>query len=237
MRTVAAIAYARQTHTSVSYLDVGARGGPIRAWAMAHRSGIADLFLVEPDAEEAIGLRSKWPRATIVEAALGSSASSQTLYVTADPACSSLLEPDLDSAVNVGGDVYAVAATVPVTTTPLSATSVGKVDFAKIDVQGYELEVLKGFGPVLDDVLGLELEVAFQATYKEQPSVGAITEYVLGQGFVPVDIRPLSLERHGIREANMYFVRPNLDERSTHAVTFWRMLLGLPGNSRLQHRL
>jgi FkbM family methyltransferase len=42
-------------------------------------------------------------------------------------------------------------------------------EIVKIDVQGGELEVLEGFGPLLSSVICCELEVSFMRGYAQQP--------------------------------------------------------------------
>lgn len=51
-------------------------------------------------------------------------------------------------------------------------------DFIKIDIQGGELEVLKGASAILESTLGLELEVEFVEMYQNQPLFGDICKYL-----------------------------------------------------------
>jgi hypothetical protein len=57
------------------------------------------------------------------------------------------------------------------------------VRFIKIDVQGAELDVLRGCGPVLNGCLGLEVEVQFVPLYRGAPPFADIDAYLRGQGF------------------------------------------------------
>lgn len=207
-------------------LDVGARDGPIGVWATAHRLGVVDLVLVEPDEAEAEALRRDWPKAMVLAVALDRADGTRRLHVTADPARSSLLAP-LDPT-----GAYEVVRTTEVETRPLCDVLDRRVDFVKIDVQGAELDVLNGFGPALDEVVGIEIEVAFDRTYHDQPDVGAVNEYLARSGFVLLDVRPFG-DGHA-SEANAFYARRSLlaDERCR----FWRALRGIRSNgSMLRH--
>ncbi len=58
----------------------------------------------------------------------------------------------------------------------------------KVDVQGFEAEVLKGAGETLDrdEVVGVELELSLVPLYENQPLWGEVADQIRGYGFVPV---------------------------------------------------
>ncbi len=63
---------------------------------------------------------------------------------------------------------------------------------AKLDVQGYELEVLRGAEATLRHVDALVVELAFEHHYAGQPLFTEVLEYLTGLGFaldVPIDVR------------------------------------------------
>lgn len=241
----AAVAYAtfHRRALPVTYVDVGARWGPRRHWAVASRLGFADIVLVEPDADEAAELRARFPRATVVAAALGARPTRQTLYITAEPAVSSMLEPDGRLVEQLGVDEqYAVQRTIEIDVTTFEElcdrAAIDRTHFVKIDVQGFEGAVLEGFGARLAGVLGIELEVALQRTYRGQPGIGDINDQLLEAGFAPVDIRPLGSARAGIIEANAFYERrAPMTDRDRTMIEFWRLLLGVRTNAALVHAL
>jgi hypothetical protein len=57
-------------------------------------------------------------------------------------------------------------------------------DAIKIDVQGFEYEVLLGFGHLLADCLGIELETHFYPIYKGQKLIGDIVSLLDDFDFV-----------------------------------------------------
>jgi len=62
-----------------------------------------------------------------------------------------------------------------------------EVDFIKIDIQGGELNVLKGADATLEKTLGLELEIEFIDMYKSQPLFGDLCEHLSNKGFEFID--------------------------------------------------
>lgn len=62
-------------------------------------------------------------------------------------------------------------------------TGVAEIDFFKLNVQGAELEILKGASASLQTVLGLDLEMSFVESYLERPFFSDIDGFVRGNGF------------------------------------------------------
>ena len=53
----------------------------------------------------------------------------------------------------------------------------------KLDVQGMEIAILKGLGPMLADINVVEIEVSFVATYSEQPLIQDVIDFMVENGF------------------------------------------------------
>ncbi len=58
------------------------------------------------------------------------------------------------------------------------------VDFLKIDVQGYELEIMRNGTSKLSNTVVIECEVEFVPMYRDQPLFGDIQCFLRDQGFV-----------------------------------------------------
>ncbi|WP_272941132.1 FkbM family methyltransferase [Chthoniobacter flavus] len=59
----------------------------------------------------------------------------------------------------------------------------------KIDAQGFEYNVLRGFGAKLQNVLGIRLETQLRSLYKGQALFRDIYEYLKSNGFILRDVR------------------------------------------------
>ena len=66
---------------------------------------------------------------------------------------------------------------VTVEATDLDSLKFKAKDFMKIDVQGYELKVLKGSEDSLKEILGLEIEIEFPEIYKNHCTFDEINHF------------------------------------------------------------
>jgi FkbM family methyltransferase len=215
------------TSSQIVYADVGARGGPPQNWL---RSGSNVVYVCfEPDPEEARNLERDFTqndiyKAIVINKALGSETGTQTLHLTKFRPSSSILEPNHELLKNMAdGDFYEVEKKIPVSITPLDsvADSAGiTVDFLKIDVQGYELEVLKGANKMLDHVMACELEVSFIEIYKNQPFFADLDQFMRSRGFFLADLErfwwrskgmPLQIQERGILSyGNAFYLKTSV---------------------------
>ena len=198
---------------SLSYIDIGARGGPPNNWLKLGQQ--MNYLCFEPDPAEAEALRlvfNRTPdfRGVVSECALGATSGSATLYLTHYRDCSSLLKPNSDLLnMFVHRDLFRVEQELSLQTGTLDAElqrlgSVG--DFIKIDVQGYELEVLKGGEQAVSNSIGCELEVSFIEIYKNQPLFAEVDQWMRARGFFLADLEriwwrraaaPVEIQRRG----------------------------------------
>jgi len=101
---------------------------------------------------------------------------------------------------------------------------VTSVDFLKINVQGGELEILQGAGPLLDRVLGVFLEVAFVESYRDRPMFSDIDAFLRKQGFTFFDL----LAHHYVgRSASPVAAQhlPIVEPKLGQLVTAWGQLI------------
>jgi FkbM family methyltransferase len=174
------------------YLDVGARGGVPLSWRILKRLGVVYIILVEADDDEAKRLLKHDPTAKIISNALGSEDGKiAELKITKGIHMTSLLEPHICSGRT--GESLQVIKRTPIKLSRFDSIWDDKLkgpEYIKIDVQGYEIEVLKGFGKLIHDAVGIELEVRTEKHYIDQPTVEEVFDYMSSKGFYPVGFKP-----------------------------------------------
>jgi len=208
-------------------IDVGAGlvpgGGVQEKWQPHQESIIPVLF--EPNPVEAADLRARLAHAIVVEAALSNVVGRRNLVITANPTCISLRSPNQEflSSYEVRPHLR-VKGTYEVDCTRYDVLHQQGVvpvpDAIKLDVQGCEYEVLLGFGALLQDCLGIELETQFYPVYREQRLLGDIITLLGEYGFV---LRKLDQNKMGhfdgdLVEVDAYFTKPRSVVRSYDAV-------------------
>jgi FkbM family methyltransferase len=96
-----------------------------------------------------------------------------------------------------------------------------KPDFLKLDVQGFELEVLKGSTRILDSIQMILCEVSLLEINVEAPLISEVINYMKNNGFVPYDIcsfirRPLD---RALWQTDILFVK---ETNSLRQNKFWK---------------
>jgi FkbM family methyltransferase len=158
----------------IAFVDVGARYGLPAPWVWKGSTILPVMF--EPEPKSAMHLREyvkNFPGGKLIEAGLYNKTGARTLYVTHVPGCSSLRPPNPDYAAhNTDPFIFDVVGTETIEVTTYAALFrdglVPRPDVIKIDVQGCEYEVLEGFGDLLSDCLGIELETHISPLYHGQ---------------------------------------------------------------------
>ena len=166
----------------LSLLDVGARFGIGYPWNTA-KSGNLNVILVEPDPQEAELLR-KHHKGDILPYALWSKETELVLNINNSPGTSSVLEPNMSFLCQFD-DSQRFEAKKKITISTKTIDDLDRnskltdVDFMKIDVQGAELDVLKGGVNYLkNNLVGLESEVEFSSIYQDQPLFSELEIFV-----------------------------------------------------------
>lgn len=91
----------------------------------------------------------------------------------------------------------------------VSEKKIHGVDFVKLDVQGYELEVLKGAGQTLKNVEIILMEAAFLEYNKGAPLVSDVVYFMNDLGFIIYDIGTIFRwsEDSALLQADLIFVK------------------------------
>jgi len=190
-RSLAALA---ELVPEIVYVMCGARG-EVRNRLTAALPRVRFLGF-EPDekAHEHLA-RNPPPGHTYHKVAVGKREEARTLYLTREPACSSLLKPNAsffgqftDCAEQIEVVEQQTVETVSLNNF-LPGAGVTNFDFLELDTQGTELDILKGADHFLaTSVVGLKIEVEFSPMYEGQPLFGAVDEYLRTFGFMLFDL-------------------------------------------------
>jgi len=88
---------------------------------------------------------------------------------------------------------------------PADADSV----FLKTDTQGFDMNVLRGFGKRLaENIRGIQIEAAFKPIYEGMPRYGEVLSFLESAGFCLSGVYPVSRDdSHAIIEADLVFIR------------------------------
>lgn len=159
-------------------------------------------FEPNPSARAALQARLK-PNETVLPDALGDGAS-HTLHFCRAPGMNSLLEPNpavLEKLHLFGGfgssDLATVLRTEQVMTKRLDDLhDVGRIDFLKLDVQGFEKTILEHGRERLKTCLVVHTEAAFVPLYRNQPCLGELDTVLRELGFVVHTV--FALKRWGV---------------------------------------
>ena len=127
---------------------------------------------------------------------------------------SSLLEPDRHLQVVPWVHFDEVIEVETRTLTDVCAEyGVRRVDFIHMDVQGAELKVLDGLGPMLEEVAAIWLEVEAVPLYRDQPLKGDVERYLRARGFAVAKdtVGDISGDQLWVREGHPR-LRPEQDQ-------------------------
>lgn len=177
--------------------DVGASRGQFAVFAR-HTWPEANLVCFEPLAENAQRIREIVSGPIEVHpVAVGAEPATQTLHVSSRDDASSLL-PIGRHAVEFPGTTETGVRSVPVDTLAnhLDATTARPV-LVKIDVQGCELDVLRGAGDGLDHVDEIVCECSYLELYTGQALAGAVIAFLEARGFALVHVSGTCVARDG----------------------------------------
>ncbi len=181
-------------------VDCGAAGGSFAEWKSLFSKIIIHGF--DPDQKECERLnadaRSKGLEHQYYPYLIAGDSENRNFYLTNRSDSSSLFEPDnhlISRYKQKVGDYSWISSietvglkkTIKDSTTSLinwaNKYSVSNIDFIKLDVQGAELEILKNAGNLLDDVIGMNIEIWFVPVYKKQPLFADVDLFVRNKQF------------------------------------------------------
>lgn len=190
-------------------VDVGGADGLPPKWHPVRDRLFPVQF--EPNPEEAQKLRAG-DGGLVIEAALSNITERHNLTITLNKHCNSLLKPNeaLLSNYNIRGHFNVVGSLGVDCVRYDGLYQKGLVpipDVIKIDTQGFEFQVLMGFGGLLQDVLAIELEAHFYPLYRDQKLLHDLIGLLDGFGFVLRKLVPIDHFDGDLVEADAYFTK------------------------------
>ena len=155
--------------------------------------GIPKITLVEAMPDKASALRKRYghdEQIQILEAAASDTSNKTVTFYPLDHGSSSLLKPKIESLQNVFADFKEVE---PIAVQTMRIDDIGILEASKImliiDVQGAELQVLRGSTEALKKTILLKVEVSTTTYYEGQSYQNEIALFLRIRGFIRVSQR------------------------------------------------
>ena len=209
--------------------DVGAHIGQSAALFADTFPG-AQIHSFEPDPNSFRELRrtaAGYPGVTPVNAAAGDREGEATFFVNTFSQTNSLLRPRHGAGqylVDTAGVDVRQETRVPVLTLDryCAEHSIERIDFLKLDTQGYELRVLDGAAALVSRqaIPLIYLEVGFVTLYEGQPLFPEVYQYLFDRGYRLVWLYESSFHTHFYTiGANALFVHESIGRRTPLTAT------------------
>ena len=177
----------------IKVVDVGAQvlANEEHAYQALVDAGAATIVGFEPLSDAASARSVAEPHILMLEYFIGDG-SRRSFHVNRFDATSSLLPSNLVflDRFEALSTMCETLRTIEVETVRLDdIPEVLDADFLKLDVQGGELDVLKGAGAMIERVVAVHCEVEFSPVYVDQPLYGDIDSHLRSKGFELIDIK------------------------------------------------
>ncbi|HRD67784.1 MAG TPA: FkbM family methyltransferase [Candidatus Competibacter sp.] len=174
-------------------VDVGCRWGFAEHLLNGEHAHNFRIYGFDPDADECQRLQKiyeHFPQGGVqcIPLALGGKEGRRDLFVTKEPACSSLHTPIEFLSKNYPAlDCIKKERVCPVKVVTLKSWAdsevIDRIDYIKVDTQGSELEILRGAGDILNTTRCIDIEVEFNPIYEGQALFCDVDMFLRSKGF------------------------------------------------------
>jgi FkbM family methyltransferase len=196
-------------------IDVGGADGTTAALFLDLLPG-SDIIIFEPLQENINQIKSRFQlnkRVTLIEKAAGSVESTATIYHAERITSSSLFPLHQEKTDSIFSNILNEkgSSQIPVTTIDAVVKPNAEIGIVKLDVQGYELEVLKGGTRSLGKTAFVVTEVNNHSGYIGAPKYFEIDAFLRDHRFTLFDIFPSTKDHSGqLKEWDAIYINTSL---------------------------
>lgn len=185
----------------ISLIDVGAAGQIMPRWQRIEK--FLNYYGFEPDQRsrnKLLAQKNNCNRYQLDEKIVSDKSEIKEIHLCKAPMTSSVYLPNRAFVdLFAQADRFDVMSKEKLNATTIDQLELTKTDFIKLDIQGGELNALKGAEKTLKNCLGLEIEVEFLHIYKNQPLYADVTNFLKKHQFEFIDfLRICRWERNNI---------------------------------------
>lgn len=178
-----------ELNDGIGLIDIGAAGEIMPKWKRIESQ--INYHGFEPDKRSREKLLIKKNRChsyQIYENIVTDQDGGKNLYLCETPTNSSTYPPNkCFNTLFPYKNRFEVVEILKLSSTTLDQLDIKNADFIKLDIQGGELNALRGAKNLLSNILGLEIEIEFQEIYKKQPLFNDINSFMKKHDFEFID--------------------------------------------------
>jgi FkbM family methyltransferase len=225
------------------YVDVGALWGVDNPMVKQLASnGKLRVVGFEPDEAECARLRQANPADIYLPYGVGDVDGSLPFHITHFNACSSFLEPDMSAwGDSPHAELVRVVRTIDMPTRRLDSLigegAIPMPDFMKIDSQGFELNILKGCGEALRQLVGVRLETHLRPIYKGEATFFEIFAFMNNTGFILRDLHlTFPFEFEAVEFEAFFSIDPRgVNGARLEILKIWELMHNIPAGRTIKN--
>ncbi len=212
----------------IVYLDIGSSfGGLPPIWNYFIEKHNMKAIMIDMQDDGMINRYSK-EKVIRVQAALGNNEINQEVYLTRGRWCSSFLKPNMDALKEYPvKEWFELEKEIMIPLRRYDKISdeiqLPQPHFIKIDVQGFEKQVLEGMGALLEGVLCIEHETHLRSIYKGQATFNEIYNYLYNNGFRLCDLKPVGVFEGEALEFDAFWYKKTVNDQENKLIDIWKI--------------